>query len=312
MKVWFIGEGPFAALCLGNLKRRLGDELERVFTGHPTRANRGRETPSPVEVKALELGLVMGVDLFRVGPLSKDEDFLRALDEEKPDAVFVVDFGQMIREPLLSAPRFGCLNIHPSSLPQWRGAAPIQRALMNGDESVGVTVFRLVPEMDAGPVLKWSSWPIGLDATASGLYEKLSALGCAIAAEGLKELEAGTAVLSEQLHPLATVAPKLEREEFEVLWDWSARRVHNTVRALDRSGGAFVTLRSGKRLKLWSAFLAEGAGEPGTVLNVDDRGVVVACALGAVRLKEVQAEGKRRMSAAEWARGCRLKIGTRL
>ena len=313
MKVWLIGEGDFAALCLGHLKRLLGEELARVYTGHPTRANRGRETPSPVEARALELGFRMDESLFRVGALSKEEAFLKVLDEEKPDAVFVIDFGQIVREPLLSAPRFGCLNIHPSLLPRWRGAAPIQRALMNGDPELGVTVFRLVPEMDAGPVLAQASFPAGPGDAASELYEKLSALGCGIAAEGLNDLACGAAELTAQDGSRATLAPKLSREEFQVLWDWPAERIVNTARALDRAGGAFALLGDGKRrLKLWRVSPADGQGEPGTVLALDEAGVTVACGSGAVCLREVQAEGKRRMSAAEWARGIRLETGARI
>lgn len=303
---WFMGSGSFGALCLGCLHRLMPELLTRVVTGLPSRAGRGmRETPTPVE----ELAQALGLSAERTGPLAQNEALVRSLEEAPPSAIFVVDFGQKVPEPFLSAPRWGCLNIHPSLLPRWRGAAPIQRALMNGDREVGVTVFRLVPEMDAGPILKQVSLTPGENATATELREALGKAGAAAALQGLMDLEAGTGTLSEQDHSRATYAPKLAREEFQVSWDWEAERVHNTVRALDASGGAYVPLRGG-RLKLWRTSLpAEAAqGAPGQILALG-AAVVVACGAGALNLEEVQAEGKRRTRAVDWARGLRLAAG---
>ena len=315
MRLWFIGEGVFASLCLGHLKRLFGGELERVYTGLPTVANRGRETPSPVEIKALELGFVSGKDFFRTGPLSKNEELMSEIKVNAPDAVFVVDFGQIIREPLLNAPRLGCVNIHPSLLPRWRGAAPIQRALMNGDTETGVTVFRLVPAMDAGPVIRSASIKTGLNVSASQLYVELSELGAKIAFEGLKASEKNGAKLTEQDDAAATAASKLSRKEFEIFWDMPAVKIHNTARALDMSGGAYATLSDGKRLKLWKTFPVEANGiaqMPGIVIKLDGDGPVISCGECALKLLEVQAEGKRRISAAEWARGSRIREGQSL
>ncbi|MCR4819133.1 MAG: methionyl-tRNA formyltransferase [Fretibacterium sp.] len=314
MHFWFVGEGPFAALCLEGLNRLLRPAdnccLTRIITGMPTRSGRGmKETPSPVEACAARLGL----PAERTGRLSQNEALLASLQASPPDVVFVIDFGQIIREPFLSTPRWGCLNIHPSLLPRWRGAAPIQRALMNGDIQTGVTVFRLVPEMDAGPVLCQAPVPVGPDATASELYRTLSDLGAKIAAGGLKSLSEGTGAFTEQDHANATYAAKLARGEFETAWDWPAPKIHNTVRALDTSGGAFLPLKDGGRLKLWrTAFLDTPEETPGTVLRLDADGPVVACGAGALRLLEVQAPGKRRMKALDWARGLRLAPGARL
>ena len=314
MPFWFVGEGPFAALCLEHLDRLLrpeeGCRLTRIITGMPTRSGRGmKETPSPVESCAARLGL----PVERTGRLSQNEELLASLQASPPDAVFVIDFGQIIREPFLSTPRWGCLNIHPSLLPRWRGAAPIQRALMNGDAQTGVTVFHLVPEMDAGPVLCQAKLPVGPDATASDLYGALSALGSEIAAAGLMALSKGTATFTEQEHANATCAAKLDREEFEVTWDKPAQKIHNVVRALDMSGGAFLPLKEGGRLKLWRTALADTPeGTPGTILSLDAEGPVVACGTGTLRLLEVQAPGKRRMRASDWVRGLRLAAGDRL
>ena len=309
VRTWFIGEGPFAALCLERLYPLLkadGFRLERVITGQPTRSGRGmKETPSPVEQCAARLLC----DVERTGRLSQNEALRERLRDSPPDVIFVVDFGQLVREPFLSAPRWGCLNIHPSLLPLWRGAAPIQRALMNGDAETGVTVFRLASEMDAGPVLRQAAVPVGPDAGASELFRTLSALGAEIAAEGLRALAAGTGSFTEQEHAHATCAAKLAREEFAVSWADPALKAHNLVRALDMSGGAYVPLL-GKRLKLWRTHLTERRGTPGHILSLEPEGPVAAFGDGVgLRLDEVQAEGKRRTGGAEWARGMRLSAG---
>ena len=308
MRLWFIGGGSFAARCLEALVRRLPVEL--VVTGTPTRGGRGMaEIPSRVEERALALGL----PLERTGPLGENEPLLTALAANPPDAILVVDFAQLIREPFLSVPRWGCLNVHPSLLPRWRGAAPVPRSLMDGDVRTGVTVFRLTPEMDAGPILRQAAVEVGAGETATELYDRLSALGAEIAAAGLSALESAgdcfAGLFTPQDDAAASYAAKLARSEFELSWRQPAERLDRAVRALEASGGAFVMVRE-KRLKVWRAAPAAGGhGEPGTVLALQDGALVVACAAGALHLEEVQAEGKRRVPAADWARGLRLVPG---
>ena len=314
-RLWFMGSGAFGARCLEHLCASLPPaiSLERVITGNPARAGRGlEETVSRVEAAALTLEL----PLERTGPLLQNEALLRAVEADPSDAIFVVDFAQRIREPFLNAPGWGCLNIHPSLLPRWRGAAPIQRALMNGDAETGVTVFRLVPEMDAGPVLRQVSVPVGLTDSALGLYEKLSAMGSQIALEGVQYLPNRPNnvfhFLREQDDSAAVYAPKLDKAEGAVSWAWEALRIHNVVRALDASFGAYAAVR-GARLKIWRTLPCEGAeGAEGRVLGFSEGLPVVGCGGGALRLDEIQAEGKRRTGGAEWARGLRLKEGDML
>ena len=315
-RLWFMGSGAFAARCLTHLSASLppGVSLERVITGNPTRAGRGlRETVSRVE----EVALALGLPLERTGPLSENGPLLEAVTASPPDAILVVDFAQLIREPFLDAPRWGCLNIHPSLLPRWRGAAPVQRALMSGDVETGVTVFRLVPEMDAGPILRQVSIPVEPTATASELYEKLSLRGSQIALEGVQYLlnrpNNVFHFFKKQDDGAATYAPKIGKAEGGVSWDWEALRIHNVVRALDASFGAFAAVR-GTRLKIWRTLpCGEGEGKDvGCVLRFSDGFPVVGCGGGALRLDEVQAEGKRRVGGDEWARGLRLKEGDML
>ncbi|NLL37922.1 MAG: methionyl-tRNA formyltransferase [Fretibacterium sp.] len=312
MRIWFFGSGGFAARCLAFMAPEL--HFERVVTGFPTRSGRGlKERPLPVE----EIALSLGLPLERTGPLSENEPLLRALSDP-PDVIFVVDFAQKIREPFLSAPQNGCLNIHPSLLPKWRGAAPVARSLMNGDSETGVTIFRLVEQMDAGPILLRKSLPLSLENTSGEVMELLSEYGAQIAVYGVKSILEGTIKgtnpFQEQDHASATYAPKIEKSEAEVSWNRPALEVHNLIRALSLSPGAFVPWR-GRRLKLWKAHpVSDGSAlqTPGQVIGFEERFPVVACTEGALRLEVVQQEGKRALSGAEWARGIRLKEGDAL
>ena len=300
---WFMGTGKFAALCLEGLTRR-GVNLSRIITGLPTRSGRNnRENPSPVEEAATALGL----SVTRTGKLTENPELFREFQAENPTATFVIDFGQIIREPLLSCL---CLNIHPSLLPEYRGAAPIQRALLDGHTHTGVTVFKLVRAMDAGPVVAQERVEIGPDDNASDLYTRLAEVGCGLAADALKNPEGLT--FTPQDDSRATFAPKLEKGEFALSFTMSAEKFTNTVRALDMSGGAYVMVR-GRRVKVWRAGVCEGvkAKTPGQVLDCSGR-LIVSCGEGSVELSEVQSEGKNRVSSLDWARGLRLKTGSSL
>ncbi|MDR1732155.1 MAG: methionyl-tRNA formyltransferase [Synergistaceae bacterium] len=305
MRFWFLGSGSFAALCLASMVRKFF--FERIITGKPTLAGRGlKETPSCVEETAARLGLISE----RTGPLSQNENLITAITTNPPDVLFVIDFGQLIREPLLSAPRYGCLNIHPSLLPRWRGAAPVPRALMNGDSTTGVTLFRLTEAMDAGPVIRQIEIPIGLEATSADLYEILAREGSQTAYDGVQCLIEGSCQISAQNSEFATQATKISKTEFQISWQQNSLDIHNTVRALVSSRGAFVVVNN-MRLKVWRTLPVEppSEGTPGQVVSFMEGDPVVLCGKGALRLQEVQCEGKRRVTGAEWACGVRLKTG---
>ena len=288
MSIWFIGTGTFAALCLDELTQS-GVVFDRIITGLPTRSGRnGKENPSPVELKALSLGLAV----TRTGRLSENTELLSALEQENPSTIFVIDFGQIIREPFLSRL---CLNIHPSLLPEYRGAAPIQRAILDGKTKTGVTVFRLAAKMDAGEILAQSEIEISPSDTASDLYPKLAKLGSSIA---VKALASSELTFTPQDENNATYAPKIEKSDCQLNFDFSVDNFVNTVRALDMSGGAYVMI-SGKRLKIWRASA-----------KIDGTNPVFNCKDGSVELIEVQPEGKRKMTGREWSAGLRLKDGT--
>lgn len=307
MRVWFIGAGKFAALCLENLVKYNYINLERVITSLPTRSGRGlKENISQVEKCFYKLNL--SAELTRMGLLSQNQELISELNKNAPDIIFVIDFGQIIREPFLSGAKFGCFNIHPSLLPKWRGAAPIQRALLNGDKITGVTVFKLVQAMDAGEILAQKNLEILDNTDAEELYKKLSAIGAEIAADGLKKLENNAAVFTKQNENSATYAKKLERGEFEVNFEMTAEKFHNTVRALNASGGAFMFFKN-KRLKIWRTVIIKNKNnnyKSGDFLEIINDGAVFACENSAICLLEVQAEGKNKISGADWARGQRL------
>lgn len=296
--MWFIGTGQFASLCLEGLVKR-GLSFTRIITGNPTRSGRNsKENPSAVELKANGLGLTV----TRTGKLSQNEELITALEAENPGVIFVVDFGQIIREPFLSRL---CLNIHPSLLPEYRGAAPIQRALLDGKNHTGVTVFRLAAKMDAGEILAQSEIDIAPTDNASDLYLRLSEIGSRIAFDSLRN---EPLKFSAQDDSLSTYANKIDKSEFEVSFTDSALRFVNTVRALDMSGGAYAVI-SGKRVKIWRARIRRDiSGECGHVVNAEGNPVIM-CSDSGVELQEVQSEGKRKMTGREWSAGLRLKAG---
>ena len=286
LKFWFIGTGQFAALCLENLVANHGLNFERIITGLPTRSGRNnKENPSHVELKANELGLTV----TRTGKLNDNAELLDALATNTPDIIFVIDFGQIIKPPFLDAM---CLNIHPSLLPKYRGAAPIQRALLNGESVTGVSVFRLVKAMDAGEILAHEKFVVPENYSASDLYITLAEIGCRITAEALEKFP--DLKFTPQDDSQASYADKLNKSEFELSQSMTAKKFCATVRALDMSGGAYIVL-DGKRVKIWRACLSSG----------DNKNPELACSDSNVELLEVQSEGKKRTTGQEWARGLR-------
>lgn len=301
--LWFFGAGRFAARCLSVLSREIAFDL--VVTSPPSVGGRGlKELPTPVEETCRDLGIIP----HRSGNAGSDEYLLRALGEAPPRAILVVDFGQKIPEPYLSAPPFGCLNIHPSLLPLYRGAAPVQRSLLNGDAVTGVTLFRLVEQMDAGPILFQEEHIPGGMETAGELMDILAEKGSKLFLLGVKCFIEGTCSFKEQNSESATYAPKISNNEAELSWNAPALRTVNAVRAFNPAPGAFVVTGS-KRLKIWNAKRSPLSGAPGEILGFDEGFPVVGTAEGAVVLLTVQPEGKRKLGGAEWARGLRLKKG---
>ena len=298
--IWFIGTGKFAALCLEGLIRH-NMAFRKIITGNPTRSGRsGKENPSPVELAASSLGLTV----TRTGKLSENTALLHDLESDSPDVIFVIDFGQIIRDPLLS---HMCLNIHPSLLPEYRGAAPIQRALLDGRDYTGVSLFRLAREMDAGDILSQRRIDIHDTDNASDLYAKLASIGSDLAFSAVQNLPSLT--FTPQDNTKATYAPKLDKSEFALDFTMTARKFTDTVRALDMSGGAYAVI-AGKRVKIWRAVIRKDieSNTPGQVMECVNN-PVISCSDFGVELADVQSEGKNRVAGSEWIRGVRLKNG---
>ncbi len=293
MRIVFMGTPDFAVPALEALASR--HTVAAVYTQPPRPAGRGQaERPSPVHARALALGLPV-----RHPARLKDPADQAAFAALGADVAVVVAYGLILPQAVLDAPRAGCLNIHASLLPRWRGAAPIHRAVMAGDAETGVCIMRMEPGLDTGPVLLRRAMPIGPEDTTGDLHDRLSALGAAMIAEALDRLD--TLVPVPQPAEGITYAAKIDKAEARIDWTRPAAAVDRQIRGLSPAPGAWC-LAGGERLRLLRSRVAEGAGVPGRVLG----GFTVACGTGAVTVLEVQRAGRRPMPAAEALRGLTL------
>jgi methionyl-tRNA formyltransferase len=271
-------------------------EVVAVVTREPAPQGRKRTlTPTPVAELAAEAGLAL-IETNRLGPVTDD---LIALDA---DLGVIVAYGGLVREPLLSAPRLGWINLHFSLLPRWRGAAPVQRAVMAGDQQTGVSVFRLVPELDAGDVLAMQPAAIGRNETAGHLLEVLAVQGSVVLADVVDQLDAGTASATPQSGE-PTYAPKLVLEDGRIDWAAAAEQVDARIRGVTPEPGAFTEL-DGERLKIHAAAIAHGVARlaPGA-LELRAGRVLAGTASEPLELVRVQPAGRTAMDAGAWWRG---------
>ncbi len=279
-----------------------GHEIAAVYCQPPRPAGRGKkDRPSPVQARAEALGLPVRHPVSLRG--AEEQAAFAALGA---DVAVVVAYGLILPQPVLDAPRLGCLNIHASLLPRWRGAAPIHRAVMAGDTETGVCIMAMEAGLDTGPVLLRESTPIGTVETTGDLHDRLSEMGARLIVEALGRLDALTSV--PQPEAGVTYAQKIDKAEARVDWTRPAEEVDRLIRGLSPFPGAW-TLAGGERLKLLRSERAQGAGTPGEVL---DDTLTVACGTGAVRLIRLQRAGKGAQDAAEFLRGLALPPGTRL
>lgn len=282
-----------------------GADVAAVVTNPDRPAGRGYElSPPPVKLAALELGLEV------VQPKSaRDPEFETWLRDVAPDVCAVVAYGKILPKTLLDVPKRGFVNLHFSLLPKYRGAAPVQRAVMDGCDRTGVAIMVLTEGMDEGPVLSMTEVAIRPEETAGELGERLAQLGAPLLAETLEGYVTGRLEPQEQDHGAATYAPKITSEEARIDWTRSAREVVSLVRGLNPAPGAWTALGD-VRLKVHRATAMDGTGAPGVVL--DPQTLVVAAGEGAVRLDIVQPAGKKQMEGSVFSRGARLPDGTTL
>ena len=283
-----------------------GHDIAAVYTQPPRRAGRGMEMrPSPVQNFADEAGIPVYTPAnFR------NLETVEELAALEPDVAVVVAYGLILPRPVLKTPVHGCLNLHASLLPRWRGAAPIQRAIMAGDTETGATVMRMNTGMDTGPICMVERVPIGPDMTAGELHDELAFTGASLMGRALNSLARGELRCRAQPKEGVTYAPKISKEEARIRWENPAHEVHNRIRALSPHPGAwFEALLGGRpeRIRVLRSVCVKGRGQPGQLL---DNQLTVACGNQAVRLTKVQRSGKRPMSGTEFLRGFPLGKGT--
>jgi methionyl-tRNA formyltransferase len=305
LKLVFMGTPDFAVPALQAVLAA-GHEVKAVYSQPPREAGRGLAArPSPVARLALERGLALRTPASLKG--QEEQESFAALS---PDAAVVVAYGLLLPRAVLAAPRLGCFNLHASLLPRWRGAAPIQRAVMAGDAETGVVVMRMEEGLDTGPVCGERRVPIPPGTTAGELHDALARLGADLLIEALARLEAGTLACRPQPAEGVTYAAKIEKAETRLDFARPAREVLNRIHGLSPSPGAWMLMPlegRGVRVKILKAAPAEGSGRPGEI--VDDR-LAIACGTGAIRPVRLQREGRAAMNLGEFLRGTRLAPGT--
>ncbi|MBP0463692.1 methionyl-tRNA formyltransferase [Roseomonas sp. PWR1] len=297
MRLAFMGSPDFAVPALRAL-HEAGHEIAAVYCQPPRPAGRGqRETPCPVHRAALELGLPVRTPARLKRDAAEHESFA-ALNL---DAAVVAAYGLILPRAMLDAPRRGCLNIHASLLPRWRGAAPIHAAILAGDAQTGITIMRMEEGLDTGPMLLEQAIPIGPDATVQALHDALAAMGARLILRALEEDPPAI----PQPEDGATYAPKLTKQDGRLDWAQAAAALERRVRALNPWPGTFFE-HGGEQVRVLAARVEAGTGAPGTLL---DDAALVACGAGALRLLRLQRPGRAALDATEFLRGFALPRG---
>ncbi|MGB8957105.1 MAG: methionyl-tRNA formyltransferase [Tumebacillaceae bacterium] len=309
MRIIFMGTPDFAVPCLDALVEN-GYQVVAVVT-QPDRpkGRKGELTPSPVKQAALRHNLaVLQPEKVR------EPEVLDEIEKLDADLLVTAAYGQLLPKRLLDMPSLGCINVHASLLPRWRGGAPIHRAIIEGDKESGVTIMRMVQKLDAGDMISRVVLPIEDTDTAESLFHKLSEAGAKLLIETLPSIAAGTITETPQDESLVTYSPELSRDDERIDWTKDARRLFNQVRGLNSWPVAF-TYMDHKVMKIWQARIQEEKSEPkttpGTVVDVIKDAIIVQCGTGTLALTEIQPAGKRRMMVSDYLRGVKLAPGTR-
>ena len=328
LRIIFLGTAELSCASLQALAGDAKFQIAAVVT-QPDRP-KGREhkpQPSPVKSLALRLGLpVLQPERAR------DEKFITELRALRPDLIIVVAYGQILPPAILNLPRHGCLNVHTSLLPKYRGAAPIQWAIANGDTETGVTIMKLDAGLDTGPVVSQRRTAIQPEDDSAVLHDRLAQLGAELLVQTIPDYVAGKIQPRPQPAAGASHAAKIKKEDGRIDWNQPARTIWNRLRAFTPWPGAFTSLPKAmegtassvpsfaksqgsdkalpsKMIKIWKAEMVEKSGGAGEVLSADKTGIIVGCGKGALRISELQREGGRRLTAAEFLAGHALKVG---
>src|SRR4051812_15815560 len=311
LRVIFMGTAELACASL----RALLDSQEFQVVAVVTQPDRpkGRDLKlQPSEVK--KVALAANIPVLQP-ERARDPQFIEQLKQLTPDYIVVVAYGQILPRAILDTPKFGCVNVHTSLLPKYRGAAPIQAALLNGDAETGVTIMQMDEGLDTGPILSQHAIPIVASDDAATLHDKLAVVGAEGLLPTLIDFANGKIQARPQNHAAATHVKKIKKEDGQLDWKLPAQVLQNRIRAFTPWPGAFTfqaTETKPRLLKIWKAEVHHAKGSPGTVIAADNSGIVVACGEGALRILKLQREGGRQMNAADFLLGNPLRVGERL
>lgn len=310
MKIVYMGTPDFAVPALAALAES-GYEVAGVVTQPDKPKGRSKTlVPTPVKEEALKYG----IPVYQPKKV-REPEFVETLKEIGPDIIIVAAFGQIIPKEILDMPEFGCINIHASLLPKYRGAAPIQQAVINGDKEAGVTIMKMGIGLDTGDMISQASVPLAEDETGGSLFDRLADLGADLLVKTLPSIFDRTAVYEPQPEESPTPYVGMITKQMGLLdFHKDAEELERLIRGMDPWPSAYTFL-NGKSLKVWKAAVEQkvsGSEEPGTIVNTDKEGIHVACGQDRLVLKEIQLEGKKRMDAAAFLRGYPIETGTML
>ena len=306
MRIMFMGTPEISAVCLKELIASDND-IVAVVTGKDKPRGRGNVmTPTAVKAMAEEAGIpVYTPDSLR------SEEFNNVLEEVNPDLIAVVAYGKILPKSVLEYPQYGCINVHVSLLPKYRGAAPMQRAVMNGETETGVTIMYMAEGLDTGDIISQEAFPIGPEDDFETVHDRSAEVGGKLLVKTIADIANGTAKRIPQDDSLATYAAKIEKTDCKIDFSLDARVIDPIIRGVTPIPGAFAYL-GGKMLKIYKAKPTEGKGNAGEVIALDPKGegsFTVACGTGALLIKGVIPEGKGRMSAGDFIRGRKIQLG---
>ena len=306
MKLVYMGTPDFAVPAMKALESA-GHEILYAVTQPDAIRDRGRKVKfPPVKKEAKD----RGIPVLQPEKIKNNEEFIRTLSDAEPDAIVVAAYGKILPQRVLDIPRYGCLNIHGSLLPRFRGAAPIQAAIIAGDDETGVTIMMMERGLDTGDMLAKASTPIG-NKTGEQLHDELAQMGAQLIVETLTGMEEGTVKREQQDESLATYAPMISKEDGHIDFSHKPEQIERQIRAFDPWPGSFAIM-GGRTFKLWKAHPVDGdtGAAHGTVLAAGEEGIDIAAGGGILRVTHLQAPGKKRVSAADYLRGNLIEIGT--
>ena len=298
-----MGTPDFAVPSLKKLIEK-GYDVKLVVTQPDKPAGRGKKiTPPPVKVVAEKAG----IPVYQPEKVKENSELKKKLLEIEPDLIVVAAYGKILPEWLLNLPKHGTINVHASLLPKYRGASPIQWALLNGEEETGVTIMKVIPELDAGDIISQKRVKIEKEDNAKTLHDKLSEVGAELLVETIPLYISGKLKPVPQREEEATYCPQIKKEMGKIEWSESAEKIFNKIRAFTPWPSAYTTFR-GKRVKILKAEPVEGSGRPGEVIKAG-RELTVATGKGALRIERLRPEGRKEISGEEFVRGYRVKEG---